>query len=83
MAGAAQRVLDLADAQRAEVEHAGGQHRVRSGVDRGRVGVVIGNIALPTETSSALARETLGRTFEEGLGIVAAALGIALGSAIR
>jgi hypothetical protein len=34
--GAAQRVLDLADAQRAEVEHAGGQHRVRSGVHRGR-----------------------------------------------
>ena len=35
MAGAAQRALDLADAQRAEVEHAGRQHRVRSGVDRG------------------------------------------------
>jgi hypothetical protein len=36
VAGAAQRVLDLADAQRAEVEHAGRQDRVRSGVHRGR-----------------------------------------------
>jgi hypothetical protein len=36
MARAAQGVLDLADAQRAEVEHAGGEHRVRSGVDGGR-----------------------------------------------
>jgi hypothetical protein len=35
VARAAQRVLDLADAQRAEVEHAGRQHRVRSGGDRG------------------------------------------------
>jgi hypothetical protein len=34
--GAAQRVLNLADAQRPEVEHAGGQDRVRSGVHRGR-----------------------------------------------
>jgi len=36
-------------------------------LDRGRVGVLIGNIALPTEKSSALAREYLGRTFEEKL----------------
>jgi hypothetical protein len=36
VAGAAQRVLDLGDAQRAEVEHAGGQDRVRPGVHRGR-----------------------------------------------
>jgi hypothetical protein len=36
VAGAAQRVLDLADAQHAEVEHAGRQDRVRSGVHRGR-----------------------------------------------
>jgi len=35
------------------------------GVDRSRIGVVIGNIVLPTETASALARETLGRTLEE------------------
>ena len=34
-------------------------------VDRSRVGVVFGNIVLPTETTSALARETLGRTLEE------------------
>ena len=34
-------------------------------VDRNRVGVIFGNIALPTEKSSALAREYLGRTFEE------------------
>ncbi|MBN1866740.1 acyltransferase domain-containing protein [Candidatus Sumerlaeota bacterium] len=34
-------------------------------LDRRRVGVVLGNIALPTEESSALSREYLGRTFEE------------------
>ncbi|MHC5018820.1 MAG: beta-ketoacyl synthase N-terminal-like domain-containing protein [Planctomycetota bacterium] len=34
-------------------------------VDRQRVAVVIGNIALPTDTSSELAWETVGRTFEE------------------
>ena len=38
------------------------------GLDRRRVGVVLGNIVLPTETSSALARATLGRTFAERLG---------------
>ncbi len=39
------------------------------GVDRSRVGVVFGNIVLPTETASAIARATLGRAFEEALGI--------------
>ena len=38
-------------------------------VDRARVGVIFGNIVLPTETASALSRELLGRLFEEGLGI--------------
>ena len=32
---------------------------------RERVGVVIGNIALPTDSSSNIAREILGRTFDE------------------
>ncbi|MDA0839661.1 MAG: beta-ketoacyl synthase N-terminal-like domain-containing protein, partial [Planctomycetota bacterium] len=36
-------------------------------IDRSRTGVIIGNIALPTETSSAMAREFLGWTFEEKL----------------
>jgi len=35
------------------------------GLDRARVGVVFGNIVLPTEAASALAAETLGRTLEE------------------
>jgi acyl transferase domain-containing protein/3-hydroxymyristoyl/3-hydroxydecanoyl-(acyl carrier protein) dehydratase len=35
------------------------------GLDRSRVGVVFGNIVLPTETASAIADETLGRTLEE------------------
>ncbi len=34
-------------------------------IDRQKVGVILGNIALPTEKASALAREYLGRTFEE------------------
>jgi acyl transferase domain-containing protein/3-hydroxymyristoyl/3-hydroxydecanoyl-(acyl carrier protein) dehydratase len=34
-------------------------------LDRAKVGVIFGNIVLPTEKASALARETLGRTFEE------------------
>jgi PfaB family protein len=38
-------------------------------VDRSRVGVVFGNIVLPTEAASSIARATLGRTFEEALGI--------------
>jgi len=36
-------------------------------VERSRVGVIIGNLALPSEKSSLLARELLGRTFEEKL----------------
>ena len=39
------------------------------GVDRSRVGVIFGNIVLPTEGASAIARATLGRTFEEALGV--------------
>jgi acyl transferase domain-containing protein/3-hydroxymyristoyl/3-hydroxydecanoyl-(acyl carrier protein) dehydratase len=38
-------------------------------VDRSRVGVIFGNIVLPTEAASNIARATLGRTFEEALGI--------------
>jgi acyl transferase domain-containing protein/3-hydroxymyristoyl/3-hydroxydecanoyl-(acyl carrier protein) dehydratase len=38
-----------------------------AGVNRHRVGVILGNIALPTDQASALACEILGRTFEEGL----------------
>ena len=37
-------------------------------VDRDRVGVVFGNIVLPTETASALSREILGAVFEEAAG---------------
>ncbi len=50
--------------------HAGRQafrSAVTTRLDRSRVGIILGNIALPTETSSALAREILGRTFEEKL----------------
>ncbi|MDY0268856.1 beta-ketoacyl synthase N-terminal-like domain-containing protein [Trichloromonas sp.] len=36
-------------------------------LDRSRVGVIIGNLALPSESASALARDWLGRTFEERL----------------
>lgn len=36
-------------------------------LDRSRVGVIIGNIALPTQKSSALARDYLGSAFEESL----------------
>ena len=39
------------------------------GIDRSRVGVVFGNIVLPTETASAFARATLGREFESRMGI--------------
>jgi acyl transferase domain-containing protein/3-hydroxymyristoyl/3-hydroxydecanoyl-(acyl carrier protein) dehydratase len=41
-------------------------------VDRGRVGVIFGNIVLPTETSSAYSWQVLGRAIEEGLGVPAA-----------
>ncbi len=36
-------------------------------IDRSRAGIIIGNLALPTEKSSALARNYLGRTFLEKL----------------
>ena len=36
--------------------------------DRDRTGVIFGNIALPTDAASALALETLGRTFRERIG---------------
>ncbi len=38
-------------------------------LDRRRVGVVLGNIVLPTETASALARTYLGRSLAEQVGI--------------
>jgi acyl transferase domain-containing protein/3-hydroxymyristoyl/3-hydroxydecanoyl-(acyl carrier protein) dehydratase len=45
-------------------------------LDRRRVAVVLGNIALPTDQTSALARQILGRTFEEKvLGETAAPVG--------
>ncbi|MEI6207137.1 MAG: beta-ketoacyl synthase N-terminal-like domain-containing protein [Desulfuromonadales bacterium] len=40
---------------------------VTAPLDRQRVGVIIGNLALPSETSSLLTRNQLGRTFEEQL----------------
>ncbi|NTV48029.1 MAG: acyltransferase domain-containing protein [Geobacteraceae bacterium] len=40
---------------------------VTTSLDRSRVGVIIGNLALPSETSTLLARNWLGRTFEEKL----------------
>jgi acyl transferase domain-containing protein/3-hydroxymyristoyl/3-hydroxydecanoyl-(acyl carrier protein) dehydratase len=56
------------------VLHAGRQawhDAVMANVDRRRVGVVIGNIALPTEKTSELARSILGATIEEqALGVV-------------
>ena len=39
------------------------------GLDRRRVGVIFGNIVLPTETASALARATLGRSLAERAGV--------------
>ncbi len=36
-------------------------------LDRSRIGVIIGNLALPSETSALLSRQLLGRTFEEKL----------------
>lgn len=40
---------------------------VTTNLKRERVGVIIGNLALPSEMSSALSRDTLGRTFAEQL----------------
>jgi hypothetical protein len=50
--------------------HAGRQaylDGVSQHLERDRVGVILGNLALPSEKSSALARDYLGRTFEENL----------------
>ncbi len=50
--------------------HAGRQaflDGVTASLDRSRIGVILGNLALPSETSSALARDWLGRTFAEKL----------------
>ena len=41
--------------------------RQLGGVDRSRVGVILGNIALPTESTSAMCRDVLERTFVEKL----------------
>lgn len=43
-----------------------------AGTDHSRVGVILGNIALPTESTSAICRDILGRTFVEKLIDVAA-----------
>jgi PfaB family protein len=40
---------------------------ITESLDRSRIGVIIGNLALPSETSAQLARQLLGRTFEEKL----------------
>ena len=48
--------------------HAGHQafrDAATANLDRARVGVIIGNIALPTDQSSRIARDYLGRTLEE------------------
>ncbi|NJD90017.1 MAG: acyltransferase domain-containing protein, partial [Geobacter sp.] len=50
--------------------HAGRQaynDAITGPLDRSRVGVIIGNLALPTEKSSLFAREILGSSFEERL----------------
>ncbi|WP_165244204.1 type I polyketide synthase [Paludisphaera soli] len=39
------------------------------GLDRSRVGVVFGHLVLPTETTSAMTRATIGRRIEESLGV--------------
>jgi acyl transferase domain-containing protein/3-hydroxymyristoyl/3-hydroxydecanoyl-(acyl carrier protein) dehydratase len=41
-------------------------------VDRKRVGVIFGNIVLPTDTTSELTREVIGSVFDEKLGVPAA-----------
>lgn len=47
--------------------------RQLSGIEHSRVGVILGNIALPTESTSAICRDILGRTFVEKLIDTAAA----------
>jgi acyl transferase domain-containing protein/3-hydroxymyristoyl/3-hydroxydecanoyl-(acyl carrier protein) dehydratase len=61
-------LLDRLDPMFQLALHAGRQawrDAVTDGLDRRRVGVVMGNIVLPTETASALARAYLGRSFDE------------------
>lgn len=41
------------------------QDSTGAGAEPARTGVILGNLALPTETSSAITREWLGQTFEE------------------
>ncbi len=48
------------------------EHGVTDGLDRTRVGVVLGHIALPTDGASAIARATIGRTLRELVGDSAA-----------
>ena len=55
--------LGLHAARKAAYRDAG----VLRGVDHSRVGVILGNIALPTESTSAICRDVLGRTFVENL----------------
>jgi len=40
---------------------------ITASIDRSRIGVIIGNLALPSETSTQLARTWLGKNFEEKL----------------
>ncbi|HEY4261565.1 MAG TPA: beta-ketoacyl synthase N-terminal-like domain-containing protein, partial [Schlesneria sp.] len=47
--------------------------RSLAGIEHSRVGVILGNIALPTESTSAICRDILGRTFVEKLIDTAAA----------
>ena len=47
---------------------------VTHSLDRRRVGVILGNIALPTERVSALARAYLGRTLAEKIGLASPAV---------
>jgi acyl transferase domain-containing protein/3-hydroxymyristoyl/3-hydroxydecanoyl-(acyl carrier protein) dehydratase len=47
--------------------------RQLAGIEHSRVGVILGNIALPTESTSAICRDILGRTFVEKLIDTAAA----------
>jgi acyl transferase domain-containing protein/3-hydroxymyristoyl/3-hydroxydecanoyl-(acyl carrier protein) dehydratase len=54
------------------IVHAGRQafaEAATPGLDRSRVGVILGHIALPTEKASAIAVETLCRAFAEKLGL--------------
>ncbi|MEM7166145.1 MAG: beta-ketoacyl synthase N-terminal-like domain-containing protein [Planctomycetota bacterium] len=52
-------------------------------VDRQRVGIVFGNIVLPTESASAISREILGGTFDEATGAVEVGPGLSTDPANR